>query len=657
MSVLDIRSAISQELEATPEYYDFKVVQSVREAGMWRVKIQPEAVFADGERAHVVLDESFEGAKAWWAGPFKGGAEVLTVIAEDDEIVLKDATARPPEAEGYLRLYPPRYLKALASCWGDAAWAEQALACLSDLGCPQEVETNPLSGHAFRFLRRAQRRALKLVNYSSSFLFGPPGTGKTTTLGVLLAEFLHLNPRARVLLLSTTNLAVDQATVAVDKALEGAGRQALRERVQRLGSRIVASHYSGREHLLPVRDRELIASLTKLEAQRPAADDLAAFNLWSEQIEGLRQRLRAQTLAVLCNARLVSMTTTRAAFSLDDLRCVPRFDLVVFDEASQIGLAHALALMPLGRTRLFAGDPKQLAPVVRSPAKFAKRWLARSPFSEKPGDGASVCFLDEQSRMAEPISQLVSHIFYDGKLRVAADAQKDERWRAKRLLAFADVAPDEHLHLLQVAENGSWSAKYHGPIRYSSADLIANLIQRALEGGQLVAADLIVLTPFRAQRALIRQRIRACGVIGVKVSTVHRAQGSEVPVVIFDPVDASSDFLLGDEAKRLINVALSRAQAKIILVHTPHDTGNPTISRISQRVRLQADSRPTVLIEQIANRSDFPACAIGMRVQIGLLVGEVSGVSRDETELHIVNAATGEEQVFMVAHLRRQGAV
>ncbi len=352
------------------------------------------------------------------------------------------------------------------------------------------------------------------------------------------------------------------------------------------------------------------------------------------------------------------MTTTRAAFTLGDLRCVPRFDLVVFDEASQVGLAHALALMPLGRTRLFAGDPKQLAPVVRSSARFAKQWLARSPFSEMPKDAASICFLDEQSRMAEPISDLVSHIFYDGKLRVAADMQKDERWQHQRLLPFADVAPDEHLHLLQVAENGSWSAKYHGPIRFTSADLIVSLIKQALEGGQLTASDVIVLTPFRAQRALIRQRIRACGMTGVKVSTVHRAQGSEVPVVIFDPVDASSDFLLGDEAKRLINVALSRAQAKIILVHSPHDSVNPTISRIFQRARLQADNRPAVLIEEIACHPDFPSCAIGMRIQIGSLVGEVSGVSRDKTELRIVNAVTGEEQVFMVAHFRsRRGAI
>ena len=98
-------------------------------------------------------------------------------------------------------------------------------------------------------------------NIQAVFLYGPPGTGKTTTLGVLLAEYLHPNPRARVLLLSTTNHAVDQATVAVDKALE----QALRKTIKRLGSRFVASHYAGREHLLPVHDKRLIKQLADLQ--------------------------------------------------------------------------------------------------------------------------------------------------------------------------------------------------------------------------------------------------------------------------------------------------------------------------------------------------------------------------------------------------------
>ena len=328
MSVLDIRSAIGQERDATPAYYDFKVLESVLEGGLCRITIQPQAVYPK-----VVLDESLEDAEAWWPKPHKGSAKVLAVAAEEDQIILKGATSRPPVKDGLLRIYPPQYLDALLHCWLDNSWAHQAMACWQGLDTSVRVAANPLSGHAFRWLRRAQRQALKLVQYSSSFLYGPPGTGKTTTLGVLLAEYLHMNPRARVLLLSTTNHAVDQATVAVDKALEQSKREALRKTIKRLGSRFVASHYAGREHLLPVHDKRLIKQLADLQAQRPSDTELAELRLWKEQVQALEQKLRSQSLEVLRQNRLSCMTTTRAAFTLQDLRTLPTFDLVVFDEA------------------------------------------------------------------------------------------------------------------------------------------------------------------------------------------------------------------------------------------------------------------------------------------------------------------------------------
>lgn len=657
MSISDIRSAISAELEATPEYFDFKVQHSERDGSLWRVTVHAGSAYAEGVSAQVVLDDSFDGASAWWGGPPKGAASVLTVIAEDDQIILKGATATPPSVSQFIRLYPPRYLQALAECWRDGDWAARAFAALQDLRTPSPVEANPLSGHAFRWLRRAQRRSLKLVSYSSSFLWGPPGTGKTTSLGVILAEYLHVNPRSRVLLLSTTNHAVDQATVAVDKALEQARREGLRQTVKRVGTRFVASHYAGREHLLPVVDRSLISHLANAEADRPSSEDIAAFSAWAEQVEDVRRRVRAQSVEVMRKARLASMTITRAAFTLTDLRELPTFDLVVFDEASQVGLAHALAMMPLGRARLFAGDPMQLSPVVRSIGKNPQRWLARSPFAEKPPAGPSVCLLDEQSRMAGPISDLVSHLFYDGELRVAADARQDPAWRTDRSIHFVDIGPEVHLSLPAVPDNGMWSQTYHGPIRYGSAELIAEMVKSALDRGQIDPKQLIVLTPFRAQRALLRQRLSARNVKNVKVSTVHRAQGSEAPVVIFDPVDGANPFLLTDEAKRLINVALSRAQAKIVLVISPGDVTNPVLAQIMNRARLAGDDRKAIAIAELVARPRFPDCAVGLLIAIGRHVGEVSRVAADGGTLCIVNVETGAEQVFDVAVLRRNAAV
>ncbi len=670
MSLADLRAALNAELAATPEFYDFKVLRSERDGALWRVTLEPGYVFAEGQppgqaAARSLLDDSLDGASAWWGAPVKGGASVLAVQAEDDQLVLQNASAPPPGPDFLIRLYPPRFLNAVADAWWDTPWAERALAALRDLARPRPADDGPaLTGEPFRWLRPAQRAALSLVQHSSAFLWGPPGTGKTTLLGVMLAEYLDRRPDARVLLLSTTNHAVDLATIAVDKALEKGRRETLRGSVQRLGTRFEAAAYAGREHLIPTDDHGLIARLARAEAARPSSRDAAGLKAWADRVAALREHLRALSLQVLRHCRLASMTTTRAAFTLKTLRELspdgtPPFDLLVFDEASQVSLAHALALMPLGRARLFAGDPQQLSPVLRSADRLAQRWLGRSAFAEMPRQGPSVALLDEQSRMAAPIGALVSDLFYDGALRVAADAQASPDWHAARRRPLGEIDADTHVQVQRLKTDGAWSATERGPVRRESADAIARTVAAALSrddgnadgpgrpGAGWQPHELIVLTPFRAQRALIRQRLRALGVPEtVKVSTVHRAQGSEAPVVLFDPADGAQPFLQTEEARRLVNVALSRAQAKVVVYLSPADAANPLLAPLLQRLRLAGDARAVVPLLDLARQPDFPTNALGQRVSAGRHSGEVSRISPDGQQFWLINERTGAEQLF-----------
>jgi DNA replication ATP-dependent helicase Dna2 len=668
MSLADLRSALNAELSATPEYYDFKVLHSERDGMLWRVTLEPGYVFAEGQRpgaasAQVLLDDSLDGASAWWGAPAKGGASVLAIVVEDDQLVLQNASGPPPPAGHLIRLYPTRFLNAVADAWYDTPWAEAALACLPDLSRPTQLTAGAaLTGEPFRWLRPAQRAALALVGHSSGFLWGPPGTGKTTTLGVLLAEYLDRHPDARVLLLSTTNHAVDQATLAVDKALQRGRREPLRSQVQRLGTRFDAAAYEGREHLIPTQDRDLITRLARAEGARPAARDAQALKAWADRVAGLREELRASSLKVLQRCRLAAMTTTRAAFTLKALRELrpdgePPFDLLVFDEASQVSLAHALVLMPLGRARLFAGDPQQLSPVLRSDDRLARRWLGRSAFAEMPRAGASVALLNEQSRMAPPVGELVSQLFYDGALHVATDAAASPDWHAARQRTLGDIAADVHVHVHRVKTDGGWVAAERGPVRRESAEAIAALLEQALTSGAWWPEELIVLTPFRAQRALIRQRLRARGLPeSLRVSTVHRAQGSEAPVVLFDPADGAQPFLHGQEAQRLLNVALSRAQAKLVLFVSPADATGPLLAPLMQRLRLAGDTRVVTPLLELARQPGFPANAQGKRVSAGRHEGEVARISADGRQFWLVNARTGVEQLIDVAFWRERAA-
>lgn len=71
-------------------------------------------------------------------------------------------------------------------------------------------------------LNLSQKEAIeKVFNHSVSFIWGPPGTGKTRTIGVLCAEFIR--QKESVLLLSHANRAVDNALLAVVEALQERG--------------------------------------------------------------------------------------------------------------------------------------------------------------------------------------------------------------------------------------------------------------------------------------------------------------------------------------------------------------------------------------------------------------------------------------------------
>jgi len=103
------------------------------------------------------------------------------------------------------------------------------------------------------------------------------------------------------------------------------------------------------------------------------------------------------------------------------------------------------------------------------------------------------------------------------------------------------------------------------------------------------------LTPYRAQRGLIKTFLRNAGQTKVPVSTVHRAQGSEYHTVIFDPVIATGEKLLGHpvEGPRLINVALSRAKARLVVIMSVGDYANEYLRRIAQLISGEGLRRST----------------------------------------------------------------
>lgn len=666
IDVADIVNGIREEIRATPKRVSFRVESKMRDGAVWKVFISTD------DKGRNELDESLEGATVWWKGPPNGVAEILSVVPDESQINLRFASIDPPAAGNVIVVNLPQYLEKLEECWSDDDWAETCIRWLERVenGNPLGNRSN-LSTHEFPWLRKAQKEAFSLPSRTVSFLHGPPGTGKTRTLGALIGQYLLTYPQHRVLLLSTTNVAVDEAIVSADKALaemaSSRARKLRREQCKRLGNHFVASKYRDREHLLPKQDTNLLEQLIRLEAERPKEENASAYAAWKSKVEAIRAKMKANATGVLRESRLVAITTTRAVYTFEALREHFTADLIVFDEASQVGLAHALALAPLGQRAIFTGDPQQLAPICRSSVDDSINWLGTSMFSRQTRFSGATFFLDEQSRMTESVCQVVSKTFYGSRLKVAKDC--DRTWRKERDVSKSRVERNP-VSICRIAQGGTYSQKYGGYIRYESAQFIADMISNLDTTGELNRCEVLVLTPFRAQRRLIKALLKRSGNRGIRVSTVHKAQGSECHTIIFDPVDGDNKFLKTEDAKRLVNVALSRTKARLVILLSENDVKNPIFARVQNVVQSMSGIMQSDGIYRNKGRRDrsislildpkFPHCAIEKEISISGksrdIVGRVKSVSEDGSEFHLFDYETGELKKFRTEYVKKNAA-
>ena len=600
-----IRNAIREELTASSRGIPFRAWDISRAGAVLHMTLTPE-----GRRS--VLDETLEEGRMGWEGETTGSAEIISVLPAISIVNACLTTGRAPKEGSLVYVNPPRYLEALLSLWEDVGQAIRIVDWIFGLGNNQVISSEQVPSSAFNGLRPAQQRSFGLINWKTSFLWGPPGTGKTHTLGRLLAAYLT-HTRGRVLLLSSTNVAVDLAIVAVDDALNEL-RRATTPVCYRFGSRLDPHRFQNRKHLTPLRSKNLVDSLRHHYEVVPDPADAALYHGWKQERDRLRGAIRKENLEFLAKARLAAMTTTLAAHDFSNLGT---FDLVVFDEASQVGKAQAATFSRLGKRALFAGDPKQLAPIAQSASPDVGTWLGQSPFhwSSRSSLKDATCMLDEQWRMASPISRAVSDLFYQSNLRVADPLRDDSAWLRIRQPAPTSLLGTDNVVLVDTGSTPKAAYQFRGYECAESAIQIAALVVDHVLSWSIadIKDQLIVLTPYRAQRRKIEAELNSVNAPASTVSTVHRAQGSEKRIVIFDPVCPTADFVAGEEGMRLVNVAFSRAQCRLIVMLQQGWQDHPALRFLARQHRpvvLDRDSVDRVLLKKLPSappKRDAPA--------------------------------------------------
>ncbi|HVF58183.1 MAG TPA: ATP-binding protein, partial [Pyrinomonadaceae bacterium] len=250
------------------------------------------------------------------------------------------------------------------------------------------------------------------------------------------------------------------------------------------------------------------------------------------------------------------------------------FDLVVVDEASQMGLAEALtagAFLREDGQFVAVGDHRQMPPILahawdresRRDLKRARPFL--SVFEYMQALGFTRAALDESFRIPSEIADFLRRHVYaeDGinfrssnRTRLHACPGVGEEWLR------AALAPEHSLVVVEHDESGSQQSNEF------EAALVEKLATVAVENLGLDGAHGIgVVVPHRAQKALLAARLPH---LADSIDTVERFQGGERDLIIVSATVSDREFAAGESGfllePRRLTVAVSRPRRKLVVI-------------------------------------------------------------------------------------------
>ncbi len=426
-----------------------------------------------------------------------------------------------------------------------------------------------------------QKMALdRVFSQNVSFIWGPPGTGKTYTLSKIITQACALG--MRVLAVGISNVSVDILGIEILKEFESFNdftRRLLNERkLLRFGYPVLPEIVND-DRLFP--DQEIVDQLRK---EYGAVLKLLRTNqaLSIEEKAVLRnQQVLLQNEIKQSNQKRISASnlvfTTAAQCFMGGNFEDEKFDLVVVDEVGMMPLIQTLTMSSFTSDKfLVAGDFKQLGPISIGKTEAVNKWFNRDVFEyfkDVPDfEDEVMAMLTEQRRMHPQICELINDRFYNGKLT----SQYSERYQ--ELKTKYGVIASPYCFIPVEPKHGSLVKSTQGKSRVNTktAQVVIDLVASILQENETL--DVGIITPYNGQVIYLRKQLLNRALCPeqrdrVKIGTIHSFQGSGFDVIIYDIVDTSEKNIgmlyKGFSGERLVNVALSRAKHKLIIIGDP----------------------------------------------------------------------------------------
>ncbi len=380
------------------------------------------------------------------------------------------------------------------------------------------------------------------------FVFGPPGTGKTTHLAEnVLMPLMRRAEKSRVLVLTPTNKAADVLTTRI---------------MDKMGS-----------------DKSFQNWLVRFGTS--ADERIEKEGVWRDRAFEIGALDRSVTISTIARFAYDGFATEHG--KLREME----WDTIVFDEASMIPLVNIIYPLYQRKPRKFivAGDPFQIEPIVS-----VDQWKDENIYtlvglnksgafvhpSTEPHD-YPVTSLETQYRSLPAIGEVFSRFTYNGILK---HHRRDGTQRPLRIdgldlkplnLIKFPVSKYESIYRAKRLKSGTPYQTYSALFTFELVNWLAGQIQTNHLGEPPFRIGIIA--PYRAQANLLSKlndsRISTPGGVEIQVGTIHGFQGDECDIIfaVFNPpptISASPQMFLNKQ--NILNVAISRARDYLFIV-------------------------------------------------------------------------------------------
>lgn len=424
-------------------------------------------------------------------------------------------------------------------------------------------------------IKEGQDMAIRMSKQQPiTFIWGPPGTGKTETLAKIAVE--HIKNGKRVLMLSHSNVSVDGAVERLYQ-MNSDYEPGTIIRYGYARSKVLLEHEYLTSYNLVIRNhaklfqkrQELIKELRRTSRTKERYVEI------NEELSHIKETLIHEEQETVAQAKFVATTVSKAV--VDAVIFDGRFDVVIFDEASMAYVPQVVFASSLAKKHFICiGDFSQLPPIVQSDdCSLLNTDIFRySGIKNAVAKGVNhewLCMLNIQYRMHPIISDFASHAMYGGLLHSCENIE--EKYNS---IILEQPILNKAMSLIDLSGMMSVCTKTES---YSRVNVLSAMIAFSLALEVAKNYTVGIITPYYAQSRLLHAMARDVSeqnpdLNEISCATVHQFQGSEKDIIIYDAVDcyrmSSPGMLLtskiNDYANRLFNVALTRAKEKFISV-------------------------------------------------------------------------------------------